>query len=226
MEINKMRTWCIFTVALFFPGAVFSAQTPSSSDSQQTIIAGEFSSGKLDGWEEEEFDGRTKYELVNLEGKRALFASSKGAASGLFKKFRVNLEQTPYINWSWKVGNIMQGLDERTREGDDFPARIYVVHSGFFFWQTIAVNYVWSGAGRKEEAWPNPFTSNAYMLAVDSGEQGLNQWRSYKRNVREDFMRLHGEDITEIDVVAVMTDSDNAGQSADAWYGDIFFTGD
>ena len=190
------------------------------------IMVGEFSAGKLDGWEEKEFVGSTTYGIREVDDQKILAAESKAAASGLFKKMSVNLDKTPYLNWRWKVGNILAGLDEKTKAGDDFPARDYVVHSGFFFWQTIAVNYVWSGNNDKDQSWPNPFTSNAYMYAVDSGESGINQWRQYKRNVKEDFKAMHGKDISKIDVIAVMTDTDNSAMSASALYGDIYFTKD
>ncbi len=62
------------------------------------------------------------------------------------------------------------------------------------------------------------------MLAVRSGENEAGQWVSEKRNIRDDFKALFGEDITEIHAVAIMSDSDNTGQSATAYYGDIFFT--
>jgi hypothetical protein len=42
-----------------------------------------------------------------------------------------------------------------------------------------------------------------------------------RRNVLEDFRRLHDLEPTHIDALAIMTDCDNAGQSTTAWYGPI-----
>ncbi|MGE3150714.1 MAG: DUF3047 domain-containing protein, partial [Pseudorhodoplanes sp.] len=53
---------------------------------------------------------------------------------------------------------------------------------------------------------------------------GLNTWVSHKRNVRSDIRELFGQDITSIDAVALMTDTDNSGQRATAYYGDIWFS--
>ena len=47
------------------------------------------------------------------------------------------------------------------------------------------------------------------------------QWRTHRRNLREDFRRLFGREVDELEGVAVMTDADNSGQRARAWYGDI-----
>jgi len=55
---------------------------------------------------------------------------------------------------------------------------------------------------------------------------GTGTWVTEKRNVREDFKKLFGKDITSIDAVAIMTDTDNSGLRARAAYGDIYFTAD
>ncbi|MCZ6667987.1 MAG: DUF3047 domain-containing protein, partial [Gammaproteobacteria bacterium] len=49
-------------------------------------------------------------------------------------------------------------------------------------------------------------------------------WFFEQRNVLLDFKRLHGQDIRQIDGVAIMTDSDNSGLDARALYGDIYFS--
>jgi len=45
-----------------------------------------------------------------------------------------------------------------------------------------------------------------------------------KRNVKEDFKHFFGEEIDSIDVVALMSDTDNSKLSEQALYGDIYFT--
>ncbi|MCB1815010.1 MAG: DUF3047 domain-containing protein, partial [Candidatus Competibacteraceae bacterium] len=133
----------------------------------------------------------------------------------------------PYLNWSWKVANVLSGIDEHSKAGDDFAARVYlVVSGGALFWKTRSLVYVWSSNQPVNSAWENPFTGNARHIAVRSGAAEVGQWLSEKRNIREDFKRVFGEDIESIDAVAIMTDTDNSGQSATAWYGDIYFSAD
>lgn len=199
-----------------------------ADDSQQLHI-GKFSQGLLDGWKEKTFAGHTSYNIIKDNNispvRQVLKAQSKHTASGLFFKQRIDLEQTPWIHWSWKVEHLFQTLDEHSKEGDDFVARLYiVVDGGLFFWDTRALNYVWSSSAAIGEFWPNPFTSNAIMLAVESGNEYQGVWRSYRRNVREDLKNFIGKDVRYIDAVAVMTDSDNAKQHATSYYGDIYFT--
>ena len=175
------------------------------------------------GWKEKEFAGRTTYTPLPEAG--LLMADSRGAASGLFHEKTVDLRRTPWLNWSWKVENVLSGVDERAKSGDDYPARIYVVaKGGLAFWKTRALSYVWSSTEPKGTVWPNAFTANAAMIAVQSGSARLGELVTEKRNIREDWKKAFGEDIAEIDAVAIMTDTDNSGQSARAWYGQPSFS--
>ncbi len=67
-------------------------------------------------------------------------------------------------------------------------------------------------------------TENAMMLSLRSGDSLSGQWLVEKRNIREDFRRMFGVEVNEIHAVAIMSDSDDTGQSARAYYGDIFFS--
>jgi len=200
---------------------IFIAQTAYS----QSLNIGLFSEGDLSGWEEQSFESNTQYQLVDEQEGRVLKAYTESAASGLFREIDVDLTQTPYLNWSWKVDNVYQGNDEHERLGDDYPVRIFVVASGgLFFWETKAINYVWSSNQPTGSQWESAVTRNAMMLALQSGENKLGQWVNEKRNIRDDFNAFFGVDITEIHAIAVMSDSDNTEQSATAYYGDIFFS--
>ena len=176
-------------------------------------------------WEENSFEGKTEYQVVTLEGKPALKAVSKGSASGLANEMSVDLNKTPYLNWEWRVDNVLKNVDETTKQGDDYPARIYVVISGgLLFWKTRALNYVWSSDQPIGKAWPNAYTANATLIALQSGENKAGQWIKEKRDVLADIKKHLGLDNTSIDAVAIMTDTDNSGQSATAYYRDVYFS--
>jgi hypothetical protein len=191
------------------------------------VTVATFSAGSLAGWKEESFAGNTEYRLLTSPdgGPTALRARTRDAASGLYREVRIDLTRTPWLHWSWRVEDVYRGLDESRKEGDDYPARLYVVVSGgLLFWNTRALSYVWSSSRPVGSHWPNAYTANARLLAVESGPERLGHWRHYRRNLREDWLQLFGEEIDEIDALALMSDSDNGGQSADAWYGDIWFS--
>jgi len=189
------------------------------------LLVAHFSAGSLDGWQEKSFAGNTRYQFVADADRQVLEATASGTASGLFREITIDLNKTPYLNWSWWIDGLLRGNDEKLKSGDDYPVRVYVVVSGgLFFWRTRAINYVWSNSQPINSHWPNAYTSRAAMVAVRSGAQKSGQWVSEKRNVRDDFRGLFGADIDQIDAVAIMSDSDNSGGETRARYGDIFFS--
>ncbi len=189
------------------------------------FVVGDFSHGNLDGWSDKVFHGITHYTLVTDSDRRVLKAESRNTASGLVKQARIDLTKTPYLHWSWKVVNTLGNIDEHTKAGDDYPARIYVIFSGgVLFWRTRAINYVWSNNQPRGTVWQNAFTGNARMIAVRGGVGQIGRWVEERRDVRGDYHRLFGNDARYADAVAIMTDTDNTHKSAVAYYGDIYFS--
>jgi len=190
------------------------------------IDVARFSAGSLDGWKSQSFEGTTLYTLEQEAGRRTLRAVSEASASGLYRELRVDLRQTPFLNWSWRIDRMLGPHDERSRKGDDYPARVYVVFSaGAAFWRTRAINYVWS-AQPLNSVWPNAYDEDVRMVAAHSGPRDVGQWVAEKRNVLADYRRFFGEEPRVVDAVAIMTDTDNTGETVRAWYGDIWFSGD
>ncbi len=133
-------------------------------------VIGRFSAGDLSEWQSKSFKGETTYRLVEQNGRQVLQADSKGTASGLYREIPVALDKTPYLNWSWRIGHVLNGVDERTKAGDDYPARVYVIVSGgVAFWRTRSLVYVWSSNQPIGSSWDNAFTGNARTLALRSG---------------------------------------------------------
>jgi hypothetical protein len=185
------------------------------------IAVGRFAAEGLDGWEVKEFEGLTRYRLVEEEGRRVLLAEADGSASGLVKKIDFDPAEYRYLRWRWKIeGPVTQG-DERTKAGDDYAARVYVIFPGRFFWQTRALNYIWANRLPAEGFVPNAFTANAMLLAVRSGADQAGQWLEESRDLVADYRRVFGSAPPKAGAVAIMTDTDNTGGRARAWYGDI-----
>jgi len=191
----------------------------------ETIALSHFDTEGVSGWAEKSFYGQTQYTIIESNGDKVLLAESKNSASALYKKVRIDLEKTPYLNWSWLVVKHFGDINERQKDGDDYPARVYVVISGgVFFWKTRAINYVWSNNQPEGSIWPNAYTDNARMIALESGSAFLGQWRSEKRNVRADLRQQFGEDLRYIDGIAVMSDTDNSHGQALSYYRNLFFS--
>jgi len=224
----------------------------TASPQQGPILeAGKFSAAEAGGglpagWKPLTFkniDKHTVYSLVKDGDEVVVKAASRASASGLIRETKIDPREFPILQWRWKVENVLKKGDVRRKEGDDYPARIYVTFEydpqklsfldrtkyglvKAFYGQyppLAALNYIWESRAPKGTLVPNPFTDRAMMIVVESGAEKLNQWITEERDILEDYRKAFGEDPPMINGVAIMTDTDNTGESAVAYYGDIFF---
>ncbi|MEZ4600113.1 MAG: DUF3047 domain-containing protein [Syntrophotaleaceae bacterium] len=194
------------------------------ADAAETeLVIDDFETGLRPGWAEKVLAGRTDYRVVRNETGQVLKAESRGAASALIFERKIDLAEYPNLCWRWKVDNIVAKGDARKKEGDDYAARLYVIFPHWFFPKTRTINYIWGNKLPPGAVVPNPFTSNAMMVAVESGKENIGQWRSECRNVSADYRAAFGDDAPPAGAVAIMTDTDNTGGAAAAWYDDIRF---
>lgn len=206
-------------IALF---AVISLAGPAARAEDTQVVRLDTSS--LAGWETKAFKGATTYRVIQDGGRPVIKAHSTAAASGLIRKVTLDPARFRYLHWSWKIDHTIDKGNEKTKAGDDYAARVYVVFPGRFFWQTRAINYIWANHLPKGEAIVNPFTANAMMVAVESGPEKAGQWLDETRDVLADYRRLFGEDPREIGAIAIMTDTDNTAGEAIGWYANIFIS--
>ena len=207
----------LFTVVLAALAA-FASPAPAR-------LLDDFRNGPGPGWESKSFLGETRYFAAVEDNIPCLRAEADASASGLFYKTEYDPAGEPILEWSWKVDSLVAKGDARTKAGDDYPARIYVIFPSFLFWRTRALNYVWANRLPEGAAIPNSFTANAMMIAVESGPAHLGQWRTYRRDIRQDFRKYFGEEPPRVGAIAIMTDTDNTGERAAACYGAIHIKG-
>jgi len=186
------------------------------------LLLDDFERGLGPGWEAKSFKGMTAYQVVaEADGNHVLRAESRGSASGLILQREVDPADYPVLSWRWKVAGTVAGGDETRKAGDDDAAGVYVIFPSWFFPLTKSINYIWANRLPQGESIPNPFTGNAIMLAVESGPEKAGQWLVERRNVVADYRRLFGGEPPSRMVVAIMTDTDNTGAAATAWYDDL-----
>jgi hypothetical protein len=216
-----------------------------------SIEVGKFSAGTVgqglpDGWKPLAFkkiEKHTAYTLVKDDNTVVIKAVAEASASGLTREIKINPKEYPVVQWRWKVSNILKKGDVHIKEGDDYPARIYITFEydpsklGFFekaaykvgrllYGEDLplaAINYIWESKAPIGTMVPNPYTARVMMFVVESGSAKLNHWVNEERNVYEDYKKAFGEEPPVISGVAIMTDTDNTGESAIAYYGDILF---
>jgi hypothetical protein len=194
----------------------------SGSGSQNSgIVIDNYASGLSDKWQSKIFEGETEYSVTENENIRCIQAVSDSSASALIYEIKYNLKEYPFLSWKWKIDHVLEKGNAHIKEGDDYAARVYVIFPSIIFWKTKAINYIWASRLPEGKSVPNPFTGNAIMMAVESGDENAGKWITEKRNVYEDYKRLFGKEPPKAGAIAIMTDTDNTGERAIAWYGTI-----
>ena len=225
MRIHKQSplTYTLLTGAILSGGCSYQPQqVPDdySTSSKLTVPL-----APITQWQERVFASPTQYSLSKTDQQNTITAVSDNSASMIYQEFTVDLNKTPYLHWQWKISNTYTGINEKTREGDDFPARVYIaIKPAPLSFYPRALNYVWANHSETLSSWPSPYTSQSIMIAVESGADKKEQWISEVRNIKEDIQRFFGEDISQIEGIAIMTDSDNSQSSTTAFYRNIYFS--
>ncbi len=191
------------------------------AETSRSILIDDFEQG-LAGWQEKKFLDHTDYSIVSSAvGGRVLQAVSNGKASGLIKKISYSTNTFPVLTWRWKISHTLVSGNALTKEGDDYAARVYVIFPHWIKPLSRSINYIWANRLEVGQAVPNTYFSRAVMVAVESGNDKAGRWVVETRNVFEDYRHLFGEDPPQAGGIAIMTDTDNTGEHAEAWYDDI-----
>ena len=173
-------------------------------------------------------------------------AVAEASASGLIRKIAIDPREYPIIQWRWKIADILKNGNVYQKQGDDYPTQVYIVFEydserlGFAekaksemakmlygeYPPLASINYIWSSNAPLGLVVPNPYIDRSMMVVVQSGKEDLNTWVDEERNLYEDYRNAFKEEPPMISGVAIMTDTDDTGESATAYYGDIVFRKD
>ena len=172
-------------------------------------------------------DNKTVYSVGSNENGNFLKAVADNAASGLGKEVKIDLKKTPFINITWKIEKDLQGINENSKKGHDFAARVFAVKkTGATPLSNRAVNYVFSSNSAVGESWPSPYTKKSIDNVLATTKDNLNVWVTVKANVKEDFKKSHDLDVYELDGLAIMADTDNSKMKTISYFQNIYFSAD
>ena len=170
-------------------------------------------------------DNNTNYSVGSNEKGNFLKAVADNAASGLGKEVKINLNETPFINITWKVEKDLSGIKENSKKGHDFAARVFVIKkTGATPLSNRAINYVFSSNNEIGFNSPSPYTKRSIDNVLSTTKNNLNKWVTVKANVKEDFKKFHDLDVNELDGLAIMSDTDNSKMRAIAYFQNIYFS--
>ena len=172
-------------------------------------------------------DNKTVYTVGSNENGNFLKAVADNAASGLGKEVKIDLNKTPFINITWKIEKDLQGINENSKKGHDFAARVFAVKkTGATPLSNRAINYVFSSNSIVGQSWPSPYTKKSIDNVLATTKDNLNEWVIVKANVKEDFKKFHDLDVNELDGLAIMADTDNSKMKSISYFQNIYFSAD
>ncbi len=117
----------------------------------------------------------------------------------------------------------MKRIDEKTKKGHDFAARVFVIKKSGLL-NSKAVNYVFSSNNLVNESWRSPYTKSSVDYVLSTTKDNINEWVTVKANVKEHFKKLHDLNVDELTGVAIMTDTDQSKIKAISYYQNIYFS--
>ncbi len=212
----------MFRVLIWVFLTLFFVNTVSSSEIVQVF---NFTKEEFDDLKIRKIKKLTNYTLGKNDNGNYLKAEAEGQASGLGKEIIINLNKTPFINITWKVEKNLSGIDERSKKGHDYAARVFVIKkTGSTALSNRAINYVFSSNEEVGEYWRSPFTKKSIDYVLATTRKNNNEWITVKANVKEDFKKLHDLDVNELNGVAIMSDTDNSKIKSVAYYQNIYFS--
>jgi hypothetical protein len=212
------------------------------------LSSGYYDEGKVPrGWKLRKYawyPKNARAEWVIENGVRAVRLHSKSALTFLEKTVDIDISEFPVVTWKWKVENILEGIDERSKEGDDHPIRIFFVfdpdESRQSLWTRLKrysyldrihghpfggrfTEYLWSSHLRSGDILSDPGKPWQKLMVVEGGSKNLGRWLSYRRNLYYDFKELYGEEPRRLIFIGIISDTDQTGQEAKSFIADLKF---
>ena len=214
-----MKKFFILLISFFF------LHCPLSAEEIKVFEFTEKELGNLEVRKVRGADSKTLYSLGANENGNFIKAEANNSASGLGKEIKIDLNKTPYLNITWKVEKDLKGINERSKKGHDYAARVFVVKkTGATPLSNRAMNYVFSSNEDVNVYHPSPYTKKSIDFVLATTKENLNEWVTVKVDVKEHFKQFHDLDVKEINGVAIMADTDNSKLKSISYYQNIYFS--
>ena len=185
----------------------------------------------------------TRYWLTEEGGRTVLHAVAEGSASGLTRTAAFSLAERPIATWSWKVNRLIAAADNSKARTEDSPVRLVLAFDGdtgklprldqaaLYVSRKVfgrempyaTLMYIWSNKAPVGSLIENPHTRRVQMVVASSGAAGVGAWQNLQRDIAADYRRAFKEEPGRVLYYGVMSDTDNTGESVEAWYGEIEF---
>ncbi len=148
-----------------------------------------------------------------------LKAEADSGATGLGIEIDKDLlKEMPFLNVTFKIEKDFENIDQTTKGGHDWAARIMVGYGKKFGSKLLSLSH----SSFLEEGFlqQSPWTKGSRDYVVSNDKSG--EWHTRKINVKELLEKTHGISFTNF--LAVFSDSNNSKQKIIAYYRDIHFS--
>ena len=211
--------------------------TMSSAHGQgkSVLFREDFSS--LENWKSFYFPkikNRTVYTIEKIGNGHILRAESHASASAIVYKNVFNVYAFPRAKLRWKVNNVYAGGDARTKAGDDYPLRVYVMFEydpekattyekmKYGIAKSLygaypphsSLSYVWASKEGPESIIVSPYTDRAMMVLLRKGPKNARAWQDEEIDIVADYQKAFNTKPPDRARIAIMNDSDNTGESS------------
>ena len=187
------------------------------------------SRGVPDTWTAHEtIGGHPAYDftIVEIDSRRALQMRSHDDHSTIAKNISVDLKATPWLEWSWKVVALPDRADVRRRETSDAAAHVYLVWPRWpAALRSRLIGYIWDANLPANSVQKSQKTGTVTFIVVRAGTADLGKWVTERRNVREDYRMVYGEDPEDPAVIALSIDTNDTRSWSESFLGTIRFRG-
>ena len=214
---------------------LFLLPTISAASAEKVFLKENFDN--LNDWEPLYFPKiarHSTYTIVSQGEGKYLKAESSASASGLIYKKTFNVTEFPNVRWRWKVNTIYQKGDAKTKTGDDYPLRVYVIfeynpqkvkwlekvkyESAKILYGKYpphsSLNYIWANKNHAERVITSSYTDKSKMILLQRGIFNTGKWQTETVDIRQDYQAAFGESPPPTGSIALMNDSDNTGESS------------
>jgi hypothetical protein len=162
-------------------------------------------------------EGENHYLAAQIKGDAVNFGR-KAIIKRRGRESNANLRLYQKLRWRWRIHNLPSGSDERESDTNDSAAAMRLVFGTNL--SAKSLKYIWS------ETLPVGTiikSRGQYVIVLRSGKENLGKWVWEEVNAYEDYVRLFGGNPRPVDVLGVLTDSNNTETFVKADYDDITF---
>lgn len=176
-----------------------------------------------EGWYHYKFLTRSPMDIAfaTKEGVPAIRLATKASASMLFRHVDIDLQQYPLLAWRWYVEQpIESALDERTPEGDDHPARLFITFQTPMG-EKRSMEIIWGNTVLK--AGDVKYLGKFPHWVANGGNANIRKWHAEEVDLARIYRRFWpdaGDEVRVVDI-ALFCDSDETRGASIAYFADV-----